>query len=272
MEFSREEYWSGLPFPSPGYLPDPGIKPGSPSAVWWTLEHQQIPTSLWHSKVCLYSSTAWDALDHPWPPSSLTLLSLHKSSLWIHSRALSLPNGSSCLQSLPLPHCQNGLSKAQIWSHHSALNPHHSPLPQNRISATCHRQVQKTSLSLTSTLPFNILWRTACIFPESLGVTSLGLCRSSSHCLSALPHFFHLGICHTSVKSQLQCLSPLKLSPFECFLPDFAKHLVLQSSTQTTILASLAGLCTSRTETGLYSILCISRPGTRSCLVEWVNE
>ena len=31
MEFSREEYWSGLPFPSPGDLPDPGIKPGSPT-------------------------------------------------------------------------------------------------------------------------------------------------------------------------------------------------------------------------------------------------
>ena len=31
MEFSRQEYWSGLPFPSPGDLPDPGIKYGSPS-------------------------------------------------------------------------------------------------------------------------------------------------------------------------------------------------------------------------------------------------
>ena len=29
MEFSRQEQWSGLPFPSPGNLPDPGIKPGS---------------------------------------------------------------------------------------------------------------------------------------------------------------------------------------------------------------------------------------------------
>ena len=28
---SRQEYWSGLPFPSPGDLPDPGIKPGSPA-------------------------------------------------------------------------------------------------------------------------------------------------------------------------------------------------------------------------------------------------
>ena len=29
--FSRQEYWSGLPFPSPGDLPDPGIEPGSPT-------------------------------------------------------------------------------------------------------------------------------------------------------------------------------------------------------------------------------------------------
>ena len=27
---SQQEYWSGLPFPSPGDLPDPGIKPASP--------------------------------------------------------------------------------------------------------------------------------------------------------------------------------------------------------------------------------------------------
>ena len=27
MELSRQEYWSGLPFPTPGNLPDPGIKP-----------------------------------------------------------------------------------------------------------------------------------------------------------------------------------------------------------------------------------------------------
>ena len=31
MGFSRQEYWSGLPFPSPGDLPDPGIKPRSPA-------------------------------------------------------------------------------------------------------------------------------------------------------------------------------------------------------------------------------------------------
>ena len=31
MGFSRQEYWSGLPFPSPGDLPDPGSEPGSPT-------------------------------------------------------------------------------------------------------------------------------------------------------------------------------------------------------------------------------------------------
>ena len=31
MEFSRPEYWSGLPFPSPEDLPNPGTEPGSPA-------------------------------------------------------------------------------------------------------------------------------------------------------------------------------------------------------------------------------------------------
>ena len=31
MKFSRQEYWSGLPCPSPGDLPDPGIEPWSPA-------------------------------------------------------------------------------------------------------------------------------------------------------------------------------------------------------------------------------------------------
>ena len=31
MEFSRQEYWSRLPFASPGHLPNPGTEPGSPT-------------------------------------------------------------------------------------------------------------------------------------------------------------------------------------------------------------------------------------------------
>ena len=48
MGFSRQECWSGLPFPSPGDLPYPGIKPGSPAlaggffTIWATGETQRL--------------------------------------------------------------------------------------------------------------------------------------------------------------------------------------------------------------------------------------
>ena len=43
MGFSRQEYWSGLPFPSPGDLPNPGIEPRSPA-----LQAVSLPTELHH--------------------------------------------------------------------------------------------------------------------------------------------------------------------------------------------------------------------------------
>ena len=60
IEFSSEECWSGLPFPPPGDLPDPGIKPASPAlqADSFTTEppgkpmnirvHVCIPESVYH--------------------------------------------------------------------------------------------------------------------------------------------------------------------------------------------------------------------------------
>ena len=41
MKFSRQEYWSGLPFPSLGGLPNPGIEPRSPA-----LQADSLPTEL----------------------------------------------------------------------------------------------------------------------------------------------------------------------------------------------------------------------------------
>ena len=35
MEFSKQEYWSGLPFPPPGDLPDPGLEPASLTLPAW---------------------------------------------------------------------------------------------------------------------------------------------------------------------------------------------------------------------------------------------
>ena len=42
MGFSSQEYWSGLPFPSPGNLPDPGIKPWSPALQADCLPTKQV--------------------------------------------------------------------------------------------------------------------------------------------------------------------------------------------------------------------------------------
>ena len=42
MGFSRQEYWSGLPFPSPGHLPNPGIEPGS-LALWADALTSELP-------------------------------------------------------------------------------------------------------------------------------------------------------------------------------------------------------------------------------------
>ena len=63
MGFSRQEYWSGLPFPSPGDFPDPGIKPRSPA-----LQADSLPTELqrkpiiqlkWHSYINLKGLPRW---------------------------------------------------------------------------------------------------------------------------------------------------------------------------------------------------------------------
>ena len=50
MGFSRQEYWSGLPFPSPGELPGPGIEPRSPAL-------QACYRVLWLNSLCLFIST-----------------------------------------------------------------------------------------------------------------------------------------------------------------------------------------------------------------------
>ena len=71
MGFPRQEHWSGLPFPSPGNLPNPGIKPASPSLVsrffatdpdkMWLLCYPGLfaATICWPSLALLLSKTVW---------------------------------------------------------------------------------------------------------------------------------------------------------------------------------------------------------------------
>ena len=58
MEFPRQEYWSGLPFPSPGDLPDPGIKPVSLAltGIFFTTEPPEKPFDTWMFLVVFYIS------------------------------------------------------------------------------------------------------------------------------------------------------------------------------------------------------------------------
>ena len=63
MEFSRQEYWSGLLFPSPGDLPDPGIEPGSPALQADSLPSEP-PGSILLVIVLLYWNVAPSDVNH----------------------------------------------------------------------------------------------------------------------------------------------------------------------------------------------------------------
>ena len=67
MEFSRQEYWSRLPFPSPGDLPNPGINPGSPA-----LQVDSLPSELLGKP--FMPSIAWLVLVHGVGVNSLSLV------------------------------------------------------------------------------------------------------------------------------------------------------------------------------------------------------
>ena len=54
MRFSRQDWWNGLPFPSPGDLPDPGIKPGSPALQADALPSEPPGKPVW--RIGIYSN------------------------------------------------------------------------------------------------------------------------------------------------------------------------------------------------------------------------
>ena len=54
MKFPREEYWSGLLFPSPGDLPDPGIEPASPAFQADSLPAELTAKPILYIVVCVF--------------------------------------------------------------------------------------------------------------------------------------------------------------------------------------------------------------------------
>ena len=73
--FSRQEYWSGLPFPSPGDLPDPGIKPRSPALqILYGLSHLGSPFYL-----CAQSLSCGWLFSAPWTVAHQAPLSMELS-------------------------------------------------------------------------------------------------------------------------------------------------------------------------------------------------
>ena len=83
MEFFRQECWSGLPFPSPGDLPDPAIEPGSP-----TLQADSLLSEPEHRRIDAFELWCWRRLLRvPWTARRSNLSILMKSVLNIHWKA-----------------------------------------------------------------------------------------------------------------------------------------------------------------------------------------
>ena len=61
FSISRQEYWNGLPFPSPGDLPDPGIEPGSPA-----LQTDSLPSEPPQKPQSSYQFNSVQLLSHVW--------------------------------------------------------------------------------------------------------------------------------------------------------------------------------------------------------------
>jgi len=109
MGFPRQEYWSGLPFPPPGYLSDLGIEPMVPTLVGrvFTAEAPGKPVSRVQFSRWVESNSLWcHKLQHARPPCPSSTPRVHSNpcplSWWCHPTiSSSVVPFFSCPQSLP---------------------------------------------------------------------------------------------------------------------------------------------------------------------------
>ena len=116
MEFSRQEYWSELPFPSPGNLPNPGIELRSPA-----LQADALPSELLgkpKSEVTQLCLTLYDLMDCSLPGSSIHGIFQARILEWV---AISFSRGSSQPrdQTQVSPHCRQTLYRLSHQRSHN---------------------------------------------------------------------------------------------------------------------------------------------------------
>ena len=113
MEFFRQEYWSGLPFPSPGDLPDPGIEPGSPALHADSLPSEpqgspdfpQVGKSYFkYPLFCISDVVRFDGNSWPAPQALLSNSQCRKQSYFCISR-LPFANPVLCVILLLFSYC-----------------------------------------------------------------------------------------------------------------------------------------------------------------------
>ena len=80
MGSSRQEYWSGLPFPSPGDLPDPGIEPGSPALQTESLPSEPLGKPTIHTGAYTNTPRHKDRMTDPYAHQ----FTLANPNTWIH--------------------------------------------------------------------------------------------------------------------------------------------------------------------------------------------
>ena len=117
MELSRQEYWSGLPFPFPGDLPNRGIQPSSPALAGrlFITEPPGKPPEVWRSPYAKDSlSMTWrcplslNTKAHTCPPPSPASIHLHS----LLSKRLS--DGNRCQESFKETLFQNITTLGQV--------------------------------------------------------------------------------------------------------------------------------------------------------------
>ena len=190
--FSKQEYWSGLPFPSPGDLPNPGIEPGSPVlqldffTIWATREAIK---GLYLFILVLSSvqllSCVW-LFATPWTATCQASLSITNS-----QSLLELMSVESEIQSTPLILCHSLLLPPSIFYSIRVFSNESVLLLENSFDTTDQSTVLKIMLYI---LEMPLPGRKSMLFTYfqltiSLGCQSIWILSPREVVLAPPPHW-----------------------------------------------------------------------------------